>query len=170
MLLFFSSVTSVAEKRSSQLTVNEKRTACAVAFYHVFYRNTYHRYEVREARKKKRRPTHIFIEAFDESGREVTPAALITALRREGLNVHPAWTEKKWRRLNDPKRLIDVNQIILTRFKYLGEGRISWRVQDWGLVASNSQYENSLTQSSIELKKQAGHWKVVKWHVDFAAG
>ena len=170
MLLIFSSATSVAQKRSPRLTVSEKRAVCAVAIYHVFQRNIYHRGEAREARKKKRQPTRIFIEAFDESGREVTSATLISSLRREGLNVHPAWTEKKWRRLNDPKRHIGVGYISLTRFKYLADGRIGWRVKDWSLVPSNSEYDNMLTQSSIELIKQEKHWKVVRWDVDFAAG
>ncbi len=172
ILLSFSTATSVAEKKSARLTLREKRAACRDAFYYLFYRSSssHYRYEMREARKSGKRTSPIFIEAFDESRREVTPAALITAFRREGFNVYPAWTESKWRHSHDPKRRVDVERISLTKFKSLSDERIQWRVQGWGLVGSDSKWENSLTQSSIELKKQAGRWKVVKWHVDFAAG
>jgi hypothetical protein len=170
MCLILATAISVAAAKPSRLSVRAKRAACAVAFYHIFYRNNIHRFEVQQARKRRQRPTRIFLEAYDESHREVTPAALITALRREGLNVHRAWTGSKWRRSHDPKCRVDVDIINLSRFKYLDDGRIQWRVQDLHVVGSSSEYEHSLLASTIELKRQKGLWRVVKWHVEFAAG
>jgi len=158
---------SIAAQGPHHLTLREKRAACAVAFHHVFYRIDPRGQKALQSRES---PSRIFLEAQDEAGREVTPAATIAFLRHRGLDVHPAWTERRWRPRNETRRFVGANYVKLTQFKYLSGGRIEWRVEDWGIVSANSVYDNSLIQDWIVLKQRSGRWVVVEWRYGFAAG
>ena len=104
----------------------------------------------------------VYVQAI-ANGRDVTSKATLKYYRIEGVQVHPGWASKK----NHPKGgywYIGLSNPVNTP-----EG-IKWEVQRWGITTQDSEYDNSLAQMWIWMKKEGSKWRSIKTQGGVTAG